>query len=462
MSTQERDGAYRRQFSDQTNGSAKSEGDNEQTSNDTDGADNRGGNGDEEQQKKQPAPVHFFHSSLAEIRKEAILKWILTTAVLMAFILAVLSIYWAVFFHLPENIQSIVVWIVDFDGIAPYDNTGHEPLVGPTIVKLAEQLRMQTGPPTSSLGYGSLPPSHFNYDPLQVRQGVYDWDAWAAIIINPNATAMLYSAIENGNSSYDPLGACQFVYQSARDDTNYFDFILPSVKVLLTQATSMVGEQWASMVFENISDSSIQAGIKAAPQAISPAIGFSEYDLRPFYPYTAIPAVSIGLIYLIIVSFFSFSFYLPIHLKYLKPEGHPPLHFWQLVVWRWTATVSAYFMLSLAYSFISLAFQINFAGGNSVKSEVWPTVATEGNPDAYGHGTFPVYWMLNFWGMIALGLACENMAMLIGQPWTGLWLIFWVITNVSTAFYDIDIEPHFYYWGYAFPLHQGEYDHRLA
>jgi hypothetical protein len=34
-----------------------------------------------------------------------------------------------------------------------------------------------------------------------------------------------------------------------------------------------------------------------------------------------------------------------------------------------------------------------------------------------------------------------------------MWLIFWVITNVSTGFYDIDIEPHFYYWGYAWPLH---------
>lgn len=41
--------------------------------------------------------------------------------------------------------------------------------------------------------------------------------------------------------------------------------------------------------------------------------------------------------------------------------------------------------------------------------------------------------------MIALGLACENVAMLVGQPWTGLWLIFWVITNVSTSFYDIGL-----------------------
>lgn len=35
------------------------------------------------------------------------------------------------------------------------------------------------------------------------------------------------------------------------------------------------------------------------------------------------------------------------------------------------------------------------------------------------------------------------------------WLITkqWVISNVSTGFYDIDIEPAFFRWGYAWPLH---------
>lgn len=135
--------------------------------------------------------------------------------------------------------------------------------------------------------------------------------------------------------------------------------------------------------------------------------------------------------------------------------------------------MAAYLMLSLAYSFVSLAFQINFSGGNvTSETAVASTVDGYSNPDAYGRGTFVVYWMLNFWGMIALGLACENVAMIgkllsrllyccmrvltikiVGQPWTGLWLIFWVISNVSTAFYDIDIEPAFYRFGYAWPLH---------
>ena len=123
------------------------------------------------------------------------------------------------------------------------------------------------------------------------------------------------------------------------------------------------------------------------------------------------------------------------------------------MVVRWGGTIAAYFFLSLSYSFVSLAFQINFSGGNPVTSQTDPTLIEFGNPDAYGKGTFLVYWMLNFVGMTALGLACENVAMVVGQPWTGMWLIFWVITNVATAFYDIDIEPGFFHYGYAWPLH---------
>lgn len=232
----------------------------------------------------------------------------------MTFILGVLSIYWAVLYHVEENLSSLVVYIVDFDGqVAPYNASGIQPIVGPTIVQMGMQL---ADSPVPNLGYGSMPPSAFNYDPIQVRQAVYDQKAWAAIIINPNATAMLYSAVQNGNVSYDPLGACQLVYTEARDDTNWYDFISPALSQYQTQATTMVGEQWTRMVLQNATtDPVLLRNVARVPQALSPAIGFSQFNLRPFYPTQAIPAVSIGLIYLIILSFFSFSFYLPIHFK---------------------------------------------------------------------------------------------------------------------------------------------------
>jgi hypothetical protein len=107
--------------------------------------------------------------------------------------------------------------------------------------------------------------------------------------------------------------------------------------------------------------------------------------------------------------------------------------------------------LSLFYSLISLAFQIPFSSPPSSPTEV-------ANPTtAYGHASFVVYWMINYLGMIALGLACENVAQIIGQPWTAFWLIFWVITNVSTSFYSITLAPGFYSWGYAWPLRNSEF-----
>ncbi|RYP83851.1 hypothetical protein DL769_001273 [Monosporascus sp. CRB-8-3] len=42
-----------------------------------------------------------------------------------------------------------------------------------------------------------------------------------------------------------------------------------------------------------------------------------------------------------------------------------------------------------------------------------------------------MYWMVNLISINAPGIECENMAMVIDQPWTALWVIFWVITNAS-------------------------------
>lgn len=91
------------------------------------------------------------------------------------------------------------------------------------------------------------------------------------------------------------------------------------------------------------------------------------------------------------------------------------MHFWELMIWRLGMVLLTYFFLSLAYSLVSLSFLIPF-------SNTYPTPDTSVVPhaDAYGKGTFVVYWMLNWVGMAALGLASENVTMLIGQPWTGM------------------------------------------
>ncbi len=319
-------------------------------------------------------------------------------------------------------------------------------LVGPQIVQATEALARSSQP---HLGYVTMQPADFGNKPIQVRQAVYDFQAHAAIIINANATALLRQAVEQGNSSYDPNGAAQIIYVSARDQNTIPTYAVPQLTAYQMIFVAQFGTAWAQTLMQNTSIS--QANLVTAPETISPAVGFTTYDLRPFGPANVTPAVSIGLIYLIIIAFFSFTFFLPIHLKYLSSYGHPPLHFHQLIIWRWFATTAAYSFLRLAYSFVALAFQVPFM--NPPASQTEPAI----NLTAYGHGSFVVYWMINFVGMAAVGLSCENVAMALGQPWTAMWLIFWVITNVSTGFYSLDLTPHFYYWGYAWPLHHSKF-----
>ena len=94
--------------------------------------------------------------------------------ILFVFILLVLSLFNGVFFHIPENYSSLIVYVVDFDGLPPYQ--GATPLVGPQVVQATEALA-QSQP---HLGYIAMPPSNFDNDPIAVRQAVYDFKAHAA------------------------------------------------------------------------------------------------------------------------------------------------------------------------------------------------------------------------------------------------------------------------------------------
>jgi hypothetical protein len=391
-------------------------------------------------QLQAEAPVGFWHYKMAGVRLHVLKLWFRTNFILSVAIMAFLCLFWGALFRQDQNLHNLGILVVDFDSQPPFETT--TPFVGPFVTHAVQDLIDAGHAP----GYTFRSPADFSNDPLKVREAVYDFKAWAAIIINPNATASLDAAIRHGNASYDPLGACQIIYNSARDQTTSASYILPSLTTLQKRVVSTFGSAWIRhLLSTNITPSS--EILLSVPQALSPGIEFTTYDLRPFGPPIATPAVSIGLIYLIIISFFSFTFFLPIHLKYLSPRGHPPLKFIQLIAWRYIATVSSYFLLSLVYSFVSLAFLMPM--GNGSGSHTQPAR----NPNAYGKATFVVYWAGNWIGMTAFGLASENMAMLLGTPWTALWLIFWVISNVATGFYALELAPGFYAWGYAWPMH---------
>lgn len=382
-----------------------------------------------------PAPVSFFHPALKTVRRRVYFQWSRTVLILCLFVFGVLSLFWGSQYQTETRFPSLKVWVVDFDDIYRTNNA----IVGPAVTNATNQILSSD---TLHLGYEIKPASEFNNDPQAVRQGIYDERAYAAVIVTPNATTRLRQAITTPNSTYEPAGAIETVIISARDETTYYTYILPDLAVLQTTILAEFGPQWARELVAGGADLS-----HAPLQAINPGIGFTAVDLRPFTPAVAAPAVTIGLIYLIIVAFFNFPFLMPIHAHFMKAEGHPPLKLVHWLVWRVLSSIAAYFFLSLFYSLVSLAFEIPFSNSPA------PDTVAALDANAYGRASFVVFWMLNWVGMAALGLPCENMAMVLGMPWSSFFLIFWVITNVATAFYDVRLAPAFYRWGYAWPLH---------
>lgn len=366
--------------------------------------------------------------------------------ILCVFVLAVLSIYWGSQHHTEANLHAINVWVVDFDGqLDPYRTDN--PIVGPAVTNTTTQM-VKSG--SLNLGFEIKSPADFNNDTWAVRQAVYDEHVYAAVIINPNATALLRNAVTTNNETYDPTTAIENIIVSARDENTYYIYVLPGLATLQNTVLATFAQQW---IAELATTSKNIAQIP--PQAINPAIGFTTIDLRSFTPAVAVPAVTIGLIYLIIIAFFNFPFLMPIHAQFMKNGTHPPLKIAHWLIWRMLSNIAAYFFLSLFYSWVSLAFQIPFT------NQPAPDTIPADNANAYGQASFVVFWMLNWVGMAALGFPCENMAMVLGFPWSSFFLIFWVITNVATAFYPIGLAPGFFRWGYAWPLHRSKFRRSL-
>jgi hypothetical protein len=192
---------------------------------------------------------------------------------------------------------SLKVWLVDFDSqIAPYTPT--TPLVGPQLVAAALE---QNNSPMPHLGFVTKSPQEFGFDPLNVRRQIYHEHAWAAFIINANATSLLQAAVTNGNASFDPLGMVQLVYVQARDQMTYAEEILPMLNQFMVQFTAMFGREWVTTTLRSAAgNTTAMEALQAAPQALNPAVGFSTYNLRPFYPPVETPTVTVGLIYLIV------------------------------------------------------------------------------------------------------------------------------------------------------------------
>ncbi|VDC07685.1 unnamed protein product [Peniophora sp. CBMAI 1063] len=337
------------------------------------------------------------------------------SAVLLVYMMGVLSIYWGALYSSPQQAHKLDAWIIDSDG----------GIVGQAITQAFLNF---TGPSTS-LNYVVAQPART--DPAALEDYLVNQErAWLIIQINAGASANLTAAAQSADATYNGSLAVTLYGDEARNEDAYDTVILPQAQGILQQTVEQFAAQYvAQLPGQGVNVTALAA---QAPSILTLPIGFTERNLRPFDVPVATAVEFVGLIYLLVISFILSLIHWGARVEATHLEDH--LSFTSLIAARIVNPFIIYFFMTLFYALISRGFQAPFSR-------------------FYGPAGFLIYWMMCWMGMSALGFATESVITLTTPRLIPFFLLIWIISNVSTALLPIDLLPGFYRYGYAMPFY---------
>ncbi|GAA5897094.1 hypothetical protein JCM6882_001788 [Rhodosporidiobolus microsporus] len=406
------------------------------------------GRGDSVKNKPGPRQVSLWSSELKAERTAYLKQWLLALTSISVFMFAALPIYWGAYFRQPQNLYRLTVALIDLDspGSAAL---GRTPLLGPALLAAPAQLDAARD---RHLGFVEVDNTPFDISNVtgEAQRGlnVWEWamhavvneDYFGVIVAAPNATVQAVSAYEQVASGaqsvmYDPSGALTLYYAEGRNFETEDQWIAPGMTNFINQyvtgaAASALLSQLTPRLGAISADEYAGVNTTALGSILAMPFGYSLWNLRPVDQFAAIPATSVGMLYLLIFTYFVSLFW-----NNARMAIEPKLRLKDLVILRLLVPIVQYVFISLWISLVTLAFQVSF--------DRW-----------WGKGGFPLFWASNFLCQWALGMYMEIALIFLGPKYTAFFLIIDVILNVSVAFIDLADQDHFYSYGFAIPVYQ--------
>ncbi|CAA7263441.1 unnamed protein product [Cyclocybe aegerita] len=371
-----------------------------------------------------PPPKWFMKNFLAKgdpevsrARKIYLKAYISGLGMVIITIFCVFSIYWGSLWKVPEH--SLRGIVVDFDG-------GE---IGQSVVQ-----SLINSPPPQVVRWRMRSPRRFPRGPVDVQNSLKENEAWAAIVINDGASANLANALLSPNGSYNGSEAITAYGVEARNENAYRNLIRPLIQTDLDRVKLDFALQLAARVTSSPDSnltSNLTSLLSTSPQTIINPISYTIVNLIPFNQPVASAVAFVGLIYCLILSFFV------VMVAYGARQAsgvNRILDLKSLIILRLTTSFLGYFFLSLFYSLLSLAFKLDFTR-------------------RYGHSGFFLFWMLNYFGMLSVGLALESLITIFTATWIPYFQMLWIIANVSVCVFPIEILPGIFHYGYATPFY---------
>ncbi|KAH9483287.1 putative endoplasmic reticulum membrane protein [Psilocybe cubensis] len=338
----------------------------------------------------QPFTKDLFEKgdpSVKAARKEYLKSYLTGLLMVILTIFSVFAIYWGSLWKVPAH--SLRGWIVDFDG-------GR---VGQGVT----QTFLDINRSNHVIKWKVIPPSKFHKGVTDVAHALKDEQTWAAIVINAGASDALQATTDSPDPTYNGSQAITVYVSEARNENAYRAFIRPVVQMTLETFKLEFAIQFASEIstLPNIVDI-----LSVSPQTLANPVSYTLVNLIPFNQAVASAVVFVGLIYLLILSFFIVN--IAFHARHVSG-------------------------LETMLNF-SLAFKLDLTRN-------------------YGQAGFLVFWMCNWFGMLSVGLALESLITLLTPRYIPFFMILWIIVDVSVCVFPIDVLPTIFHYGYAAPFY---------
>lgn len=312
-------------------------------------------------------------------------------------------------FRQHTRLKALDILVVDLDG-------GY---LGDDLAQAAQSASQLNSFPTVHIGEGSAFP-----DPSTIRRAVCHADYWAAVYLDQNASASLDRAFE-GSASSEAVRAITYTYNQARYPTMADSVLLPSIQTLIGMTTESFYrsprgiEAFSSL---NASDPNALATLLYPVRERANLIQPTQQTSRIFHNTvnTVVPPLT------------QFFFVMALNGIGLATG--------QLASVRIRDVWLLRFCVGKAYALISSLAMTGWIWGFR---EEWDV----------GGVRFAKTWMVLWFCMDTQWQVMESIVgSFLPMEYTPFFVFTWVITNVASSVFPLEIMPSFYKVGYVLPM----------
>lgn len=377
--------------------------------------------------------VSFWSADFREYR-HMLLHTLLNNYIFLVLGFAIcLCIYWGSFYGRDKHLKRLNYLVVDGDGPqGPFP-----PLLGSTAAVFFQSPQLALFGTFEFWDYSKAVQmaqhKGISIEELAI-QLVHFQQYSATYLIRENATAVMLQMLQNVNSTFSPSSDLMAVfYETGSDYNKVTNYIIPITQQVVIEFSALMRlVPWNQLWFNTLSSAQISAVVSEAPMLLTTIPSFQLIDLLPVPQAVFQAPLQVGLIYLVVFTFFQFVFTAPVQIELAKRVLG-----WRFVVVRLLLAQGSYFILGLAYVVLNTAFQMNFTA-------------------TFGYLGFLVIWMFAYLTMASVGSLMETLVLLcviIKPACIGLIILFVAVTNLAPVISPIPVCPNFYRYGYAMPVY---------